>query len=78
MSQYPEFWTSASGAHRRVMLKAAGYGDKDIRTKPHIGVPNSFQEGSPAMSSTQCQLKNSYQKNDTTKAEEYLMPAKNL
>ena len=47
MSQYPEFWTSASGAHRRVMLKAAGYGDKDIRTKPHIGVPNSFQEGSP-------------------------------
>ncbi|MDY3984332.1 dihydroxy-acid dehydratase [Dysosmobacter sp.] len=48
MSQYgPEFWNSASGAHRRVMMKAAGYGDKDIRTKPHIGVPNSFQEGSP-------------------------------
>lgn len=48
MSQYgPEFWNGASAAHRRVMLKAAGYGDKDIRTKPHIGVPNSFQEGSP-------------------------------
>lgn len=48
MSQYgPEFWNGASAAHRRVMLKAAGYGDKDIRTKPHIGVPNTFQEGSP-------------------------------
>ena len=48
MSQYgPEFWNGTSGAHRRVMLKAAGYGDKDIRTKPHIGVPNTFQEGSP-------------------------------
>lgn len=42
-----EFWNDAKAAHRRVMMKAAGYGDKDIRTKPHIGVPNSFQEGSP-------------------------------
>jgi dihydroxy-acid dehydratase len=32
------------------MMKAAGYGDKDIQTKPHIGVPNSFQEGSPGTS----------------------------
>lgn len=48
MSKYgPEFWNSASGAHRRVMMLAAGFGDKDIRTKPHIGVPNSFLEGSP-------------------------------
>ena len=48
MSQYgPEFWNGTNAAHRRVMLKAAGYGDKDIRTKPHIGVPNTFQEGSP-------------------------------
>ena len=48
MSKYgPEFWNGESGAHRRVMMKAAGYGDLDIRTKPHIGVPNSFQEGSP-------------------------------
>lgn len=46
MSKYgPEFWNGESGAHRRVMMKAAGYGDLDIRTKPHIGVPNSFQEG---------------------------------
>lgn len=42
-----KFWSEANGAHRRVMMKAAGYGDKDIRTKPHIGVPNTFQEGSP-------------------------------
>lgn len=48
MSQYgPEFWNGPDAAHRRVMMKAAGFGDKDIRTKPHIGVPNSFQEGSP-------------------------------
>ncbi|MGB4984730.1 MAG: dihydroxy-acid dehydratase [Erysipelotrichaceae bacterium] len=48
MSLYgPEFWNDGKAAHRRVMMKAAGYGDKDIRTKPHIGVPNSFQEGSP-------------------------------
>lgn len=48
MSNYgPEFWNSPKAAHRRVMMKAAGYGDRDIRTKPHIGVPNSFHEGSP-------------------------------
>ena len=41
------FWNGPGAAHRRVMMKAAGYGDKDIRTKPHIGVPNSFLEGSP-------------------------------
>ena len=42
-----EFWNGPAAAHRRVMMKAAGYGDKDIRTKPHIGVANSFLEGSP-------------------------------
>ena len=48
MSLYgPEFWNGSKAAHRRVMMKAAGYGDKDIRSKPHIGVPNSFHEGSP-------------------------------
>lgn len=47
MSQYPGFWNGANAAHRRVMMKAAGYGDQDIQTKPHIGVPNSFMEGSP-------------------------------
>lgn len=45
MSQ--EYWNGAEVAHRRVMMKAAGYSDEDIRKKPHIGVPNSFMEGSP-------------------------------
>lgn len=45
MSQ--EYWNGAEAAHRRVMMKAAGYSDEDIRKKPHIGVPNSFMEGSP-------------------------------
>ncbi len=42
-----EFWNGAQAAHRRVMMKAAGYSDKDIRRKPHIGVPNSYMAGSP-------------------------------
>lgn len=42
-----DFWNGPAAAHRRVMMKAAGYGDRDIRTKPHIGVANSFLEGSP-------------------------------
>ena len=42
-----EYWNGAEAAHRRVMMKAAGYSDEDIRKKPHIGVPNSFMEGSP-------------------------------
>ncbi len=42
-----EFWNGAQAAHRRVMMKAAGYSDKDIRKKPHIGVPNSYMAGSP-------------------------------
>ncbi len=41
------FWNGKEAAHRRVMMKAAGYCDSDIKTKPHIGVPNSFMEGSP-------------------------------
>ncbi len=42
-----EFWNGAQAAHRRVMMKAAGYSDEDIRKKPHIGVPNSYMAGSP-------------------------------
>ncbi len=42
-----EFWNGAQAAHRRVMMKAAGYSDDDIRNKPHIGVPNSYMSGSP-------------------------------
>lgn len=42
-----EYWNGAQAAHRRVMMKAAGYSDEDIRRKPHIGVPNSYMAGSP-------------------------------
>ena len=41
------YWNGAEAAHRRVMMKAAGYSDEDIRKKPHIGVPNSYMAGSP-------------------------------
>lgn len=41
------YWNGADAAHRRVMMKATGYSDSDLRTKPIIGVPNSFMEGSP-------------------------------
>ena len=41
------YWNGAEAAHRRVMMKAAGYSDSDIRKKPHIGVPNSYRAGSP-------------------------------
>lgn len=41
------YWNGAEASHRRVMMKAAGFADEDIRKKPHIGVPNSFMEGSP-------------------------------
>lgn len=42
-----EYWNGAEAAHRRVMMKAAGYSDEDIRKKPHIGVANSYMSGSP-------------------------------
>lgn len=42
-----EYWNGTEAAHRRVMMKAAGYSDSDIRNKPHIGVPNSYMAGSP-------------------------------
>ena len=42
-----EYWNGAEASHRRVMMKAAGYSDSDIRRKPHIGVPNSYMSGSP-------------------------------
>lgn len=42
-----EYWNGTQAAHRRVMMKAAGYSDEDIRKKPHIGVPNSYMAGSP-------------------------------
>ncbi|MBQ3291528.1 MAG: dihydroxy-acid dehydratase [Mogibacterium sp.] len=41
------YWNGADAAHRRVMMKATGYTDEDLRKKPIIGVPNAFMEGSP-------------------------------
>ncbi|MBE6021380.1 MAG: dihydroxy-acid dehydratase [Clostridiales bacterium] len=41
------YWNDPSAAHRRVMYKAVGFRDKDIRQKPHIGVANAFSEASP-------------------------------
>ncbi|MCI2146990.1 MAG: dihydroxy-acid dehydratase [Clostridiales bacterium] len=42
-----KYWNGAEAAHRRVMMKAAGYEDSDLREKPIIGVPDAFMEGSP-------------------------------
>lgn len=41
------YWQEPNAAHRRVMYKGAGYSDADIKTRPHIGIANSFMEGSP-------------------------------
>ena len=42
------FWDGPQAAHRRVVYKGAGYSDSDLRYKPHIGVGNTYMEGSPA------------------------------
>ena len=34
-------------ANRRIIYKAAGYDDEDIKYKPHIGIANTYFEGSP-------------------------------
>ena len=47
MNEKNPFWSGAEAAHRRAMMKGAGYGDADIQNKPHIGIPNSYMEGSP-------------------------------
>lgn len=47
MGNNRSYWDGPAATHRRTMLKASGYGDKDIKTKLHIGVANSFMEGSP-------------------------------
>lgn len=47
MNTNRSYWNGPKAAHRRVMLKASGYTDNEIKTKPHIGVANSFMEGSP-------------------------------
>ncbi len=47
MEQSRSYWSGPAATHRRTMLKASGFGDRDIKTKPHIGIANSFMEGSP-------------------------------
>jgi len=42
------YWDGPGAAHRRVIYKGAGFSDRDIRNKPHIGIANAFSEGSPA------------------------------
>ena len=41
------YWNDPGAAQRRVMYKAAGFADEDIRTRWHIGVANAFSEASP-------------------------------
>ena len=41
------YWNEVTAAQRRVMYKAAGLRDEDIRRKPHIGIANAFSEASP-------------------------------
>ena len=41
------YWNEPEAASRRAMYKAVGFGDKDIRRKPHIGIANAFSEASP-------------------------------
>lgn len=41
------YWQEPNGANRRAMYKGAGYSDYDIKNKFHIGIANSFMEGSP-------------------------------
>lgn len=48
MTTRSKFWDGPEAAHRRVVYKGAGYSDSDIRNKPHIGIGNTFMEGSPA------------------------------
>ena len=47
MDETRSYWNGKKAVHRRTMMKGAGYCDSDIRKKPHIGVANSFMEGSP-------------------------------
>lgn len=41
------YWKGAGASNRRTMYKAAGYSGDDIEDKPHIGIANTFFEGSP-------------------------------
>lgn len=42
-----QYWQGTGAANRRIMYIAAGYENEDIMKKPHIGIANTFFEGSP-------------------------------
>lgn len=47
MKNARNYWKGVSAANRRIMYIAAGYENEDIMNKPHIGIANTFFEGSP-------------------------------
>lgn len=40
-------FVGADAIMRRAMLKGCGFGDEDIKVKPHIGIVNTYNEGAP-------------------------------
>ena len=47
MKKERSYWEGTHAANRRIMYLAAGYEQEDIVKKPHIGIANTFFEGSP-------------------------------
>ena len=47
MEKERSYWQGTGAANRRIMYIAAGYENEDILRKPHIGIANTFFEGSP-------------------------------
>ncbi len=47
MQENRSYWQGVGATNRRVIYKAAGYVDNDIKYKPHIGIANTYFEGSP-------------------------------
>ena len=47
MQKERSYWEGTGAANRRIMYIAAGYENEDVLRKPHIGIANTFIEGSP-------------------------------
>lgn len=47
MRKERSYWEGTGAANRRIMYIAAGYENEDVLRKPHIGIANTFFEGSP-------------------------------
>lgn len=47
MKKERSYWEGTHAANRKIMYLAAGYEQEDIVKKPHIGIANTFFEGSP-------------------------------